>query len=111
MSDYGSILMITKKKGNFKFFEKKNLVRRVREMVDKRDFTDALSKKFECKKFDDSKNQVSLLMSQFWYGEGDNQENFDFCKTGDAYYMTKIVDTINQKYRDHYHAEWLFENW
>jgi hypothetical protein len=64
MSNYGSILKITKKKGKFILFENKNYARRVADEVEKWDFADGLMKTFQCKRMKiGNKNEVYLLKS------------------------------------------------
>ncbi|MFT7611789.1 MAG: hypothetical protein ACI9J3_000735 [Parvicellaceae bacterium] len=92
MSDFGSTLTVTKTKGKFILFERKNLSRRIVAMVDKSDDTDGLSKKFQCKTSKNAeKNEIITLIIAYWYGEGDNQENFNFVNRSKSKKSTLII--------------------
>lgn len=111
MSDYGSILNIIKKTGTIDPAEQDKLQVLLKSVIEAGKYEDALGTAFKSSGSVHNGNALYVVLSQFWYGDGDNQENFEFCKEGDEFDALKLQDNLKQQLGVGYTVEWSFENW
>ena len=111
MSDYGAKIKVTKKSGDFGQSDKKRLIGLSQELKGKKWFSDVLGDDFLFRAIESGDNSMSLLLAEYWYGEGDNQENFEWTKNYDLGESQKVADALISALDEEFLVEVKFENW
>ena len=52
-----------------------------------------------------------FVLTEYWHGEGDDEENFEFAKDEDEGLATQLRERVRSVLGDGYAVEWKFEEW
>ncbi len=115
MSDYGAMIILTKKDDpSFLDAEKKLLESEIEKIKSENEFADALGDSFQCivsegvgKDF----KYLVVILSQYWNGEGEGDENFEMAKENDLSEAEKIAEKLKPSFGEQFKIEPVFENW
>ncbi len=118
MSDYGAMIILTKKDDpSFLDAEKKLLEREIDKIKSENEFADALGDNFQYivsegvgKDF----KYLVVILSQYWNRDGDDEDdakNFEMAKENDLNEAEKIAEMLKPTFGEKFKIEPVFENW
>ncbi|MDY3538146.1 hypothetical protein PG275_09055 [Riemerella anatipestifer] len=114
MSDYGACINLTKKDKTPLTMEEIKLVKSELEKIKAdSDFFDSLGDDFLFKTNEVANNntKLHLVFSEYWHGEGDEEENFEFAKENDLNEVQKIAELLKPTLNELFDIKPEFENW
>ncbi|MEO5645499.1 MAG: hypothetical protein ABIQ40_01575 [Bacteroidia bacterium] len=115
MSDYGAMIILTKiSEPTFTDAEKKLFASEIEKIKTENDFADSLGDSFQFivsegvgKDF----KYLVVILSQYFNGEGDADENFEFAKESDLEEAGKIAEKLQPAFGDTFEIKQVFEKW
>lgn len=113
MSDYGAALVIEKRdKKTIAPEEKTRILAELENVRQMGDFTDVLGESFLFEVTNTDKDiYVFILLSRYWYGEGDDRENFEMGQENDLGQAEEVASLLEPRLGDVFVIEPIFENW
>lgn len=114
MSDYGAAITLTKKdKSPVTQSEKDFVMAELEKIKAGNEFSDVLGGDFlfQVNEFSNDNTMLHLVFSQYWYGEGDNEENFEFAKDNDLAQVEEIGGKLQSIVGETFDLKPDFENW
>ncbi|MFN8429099.1 MAG: hypothetical protein U0V04_03900 [Spirosomataceae bacterium] len=111
MSDYGSIMVLKPKgKSAFTAEEKQEIIRFVTELQDEGYGEPDGGEPYNLS-ISETENGLEIIMSEYWDGDGDDQENFEFAQEMDEINMDEVKTYFEQNLKVSFDIEFLFERW
>ena len=114
MSDYGANIELLKKDRTPLTDYDKELIKSTLESIKQdNEFSDVLGDDFlfEVREFDNDNTMVNLVFSEYWNGEGDEEENFEFAKDNDLGQVEEIAEKLKSELGQIFEIKPNFENW
>lgn len=114
MSDYGASITLTKKDKTPLTTSDKDLVKtELNKIKANYDFCDSVGEDFlfEINEFANENTMLHIVFSQYWHGDGDDQENFDFAKENDLDEVQKIATLLMPTLSHLFDIKPDFETW
>jgi hypothetical protein len=111
MSDYGSILLL-KPKGKLAFTsEEKEEIESFVEELQANEYGEPNGGEPYNLSISETESGYEIIMSEYWDGDGDDQENFEFAKEMDEINMDEVKAYFEQNLKVPVEIEFLFERW
>lgn len=113
MSDFGSLIVIKRKDGEVISTEqRKEMEALMADMKAKAQYVDMFGEpvRFKRKNTKNSRELV-FICTEYWQGDGDEEDNFDFAKANDFRQVKEAATVITQQLGDSYLAEARFLEW
>ena len=114
MADYGASIILSKKdKTLVTETEIKKVQAELEKIKNSDEYSDALGSDFLYKivEINNDNTALHVLLSEYWHGEGDDEENFEFAKENDEDESQKIAEELRQAFNEIFNVEPNFENW
>ncbi len=114
MSDYGASITLIKKDRSPLTSTDKELVRsELNKIKTNNDFSDSLGEdfQFEINEISNENTVFHIVCSQYWHGDGDDQENFDFAKDNDLDEVQEIAVLLEPALGEAFEIKPDFETW
>ena len=114
MSDFGTYIEISKKEEKpILPNEKEVIILAIKKIAENEEFTDSLGEAFlfQLNEVENAPSKLLLNLSEYWYGEGEDEENFEFAKDNDLQYAQEIAKILEQESGNIFSFEAKFENW
>ena len=113
MSDYGASIIISKRdKKAISAEEKTRILAELEEVQQLGEFTDTPGEDFLFEVTDTAEDTyVFVVLSQYWYGEGNDEENFEMAQENDLSQAEEIATLLEPRLGDGFVIEPVFEHW
>jgi len=114
MSDYGASITITKKDKSAITETEKSLVEALLiQIQNTEEYFDVLGNNFlfEIQDVVNDDSELHLVFSKYYYGEGIDEENFEFAKDFDFEQVEEIAEKMNLILEDSFIVTPSFQNW
>jgi hypothetical protein len=114
MSDFGSYILISKKDGNpINQSDKESLNNAIEKVKKSDEFLDSLGEDFlfNMAELEGDNNHLILNLSEYWHGEGDDEENFEFAQDNDMSFAEEVEKLLEKELGNIFLFEAKFENW
>jgi hypothetical protein len=112
MSDYGSMLHLTKKdKSPLTDAEKELISQSLGKIKSENDFSDVLGEDFIFKTIPvhNEKDRLVIILSEYWDEGGD--DNFEFAKENDIDQAESVAEKLTETLGQTFEIKASFENW
>lgn len=112
MSDFGSVIGV-KKTDDSAFFadEKQSIVELFAAVKEEGDYEDMMGEELKFDLFSDESNEMMFMFSEYWFGDGDDEENFEFAKDNDFDQIEEIAELISSRIGANYKVKADFIEW
>lgn len=114
MSDYGASINIIKKDHTaLTGKEVEVAVSKLSAIITAGGYTDSLNAPFipEVNVVEGEESLLHIILSNYWHGEGDDEENFEFAQDNDLGEVEKIAEDLQKEMGDAYIVNGVFEEW
>jgi len=114
MSDFGAYIEIAKKNNEpISLSEAEAINPLIEKMKESQEFSDSLGEDFlyNLTEIENSKESLLLTLSEYWYGEDDDEENFEFAEDNDLSQAQEISKILEKAFGTIFTFEAKFENW
>jgi hypothetical protein len=114
MADYGaSIILSQKDKTSVSETDINNVREALGQIKNSGEFSDALGSDFLYKiiEISNAPDELLIILSEYWHGEGDDEENFGFAKENDEDEAQKIAEELNRTFNKIFDIKSEFGSW
>lgn len=112
MSDFGSVIAVCKTdRSQFSEAEKKEIIALFASVKEEGDYEDMMGEELKFDLMGDEPLELVFMFSEYWYGDGDDEEIFEFAKENDFDQVEEIAELISAKIDGLYLIEADFVEW
>ena len=114
MSDYGASITLTKKdKKPVTEIEKEFIKTELAKIKNGNEFSDVLGEGFlfEVSEVANENAMLHIIFSEYWHGDGDEEDNFEFAKENDFEQVEKIAEKLRLILSETFDIIPAFESW
>lgn len=112
MSDFGSAIIISKTdNSNLTTEESTTILNAVEKVKQNNKFENALGEPFKFSQVDAEENEMFFILSEHWYGDGENEENFSFVEEMELDEVESIADLLQTELEGTFEVKGDVMNW
>jgi predicted RNA-binding protein Jag len=114
MSDFGAFISLIKKdKSSLTSSDKKMIEVELKKIKENNDYSDCIGEDFLFRifKIENDNTMLDIVFSEYWHGDNEHEENFEFSKNNDIGQIEEIAEKLKTKLGEVFDIKPKFEGW